>query len=68
MPLEYSTRIIDLFWVFQDQILYDALIHLLEISQYKIMKMDYEGILSYIRSDIVKENILEYGLDYCLPY
>ncbi len=42
VPVEYATRILDLFWIYQDQVIYDALIHLFEISQNKILNMDFE--------------------------
>lgn len=40
VPIEYALRILDLFWIYQDQVIYDALIHLLDITQNKILKMD----------------------------
>jgi hypothetical protein len=48
VPIEYATRILDLFWIYKDQVIYDALIHLLEISQNKILKTDYEVSFLFI--------------------
>jgi len=45
VPIEYATRIFDLFWIYQDQVIYDALIHLFQISQNKMIKIDDEVIL-----------------------
>ena len=42
VPIEYSVRILDLFWLYEDKVIYDALIHLLIISQNKILSMDFE--------------------------
>jgi len=44
IPVEYSVRVLDLFWIFQERIIFDCLVHLLKLSKTKLMRMEVEVI------------------------
>jgi hypothetical protein len=68
IPIEYANRVIDLFWIFEEKIILDCLIHILKIQKNKMMEMELEILHHYIRSDIVLDTILVYGLQKALPF
>jgi len=42
VPIEYSVRVLDLFWIFQENVIFDCLIHFLKLSKKKLMRMDVD--------------------------
>jgi len=48
-------------------VLIDALIHLLKLKLDKLLKMDMEELFQYIRLELVKECVREYGINNCIP-
>lgn len=44
IPLEYSVRVLDLFWIYQEKVIFDCLIHLLKLTKNKLLNMDLEVI------------------------
>ena len=45
MPIEFSNRILDLFWIFDEKFLIDSIIHLLRMRKQKLKRMNMEVIL-----------------------
>jgi len=67
VPMEYSVRIIDLFLVIEEKIIFECLLKLLSLKEGKLLKMPMEELHSYIRNELVKECVIEYGVDNCIP-
>jgi len=67
VPIEYANRVMDLFWVYEEKIIFDCLIHLLKLKKEKLMKMTLEDLFVYLKSDLVKECMKDYGLEKSLP-
>lgn len=58
----------DLFWIYQENIIIECLIHLLNMSKIKLIRMNEEEMMVYIQKHIVEENVLRFGLSSCLPF
>jgi hypothetical protein len=41
-PLEYSNKVLDLFWIYEDKIIIDCIIHLLSLKKSLLKKMNFE--------------------------
>jgi hypothetical protein len=67
VPLEYANRIFDFFWLLEEKIILDSLIHLLNINKKKIMSMELEKLIPYIRGELVSDTINNYGIEQALP-
>lgn len=67
VPLEYANRIFDFFWLMEEKIIIDSLIHLLNINKKKILKMELEELIPYIRGELVSDTISNYGIEQALP-
>ena len=67
-PIEYSNRILDLFWIYQEKIIFDCLIHLLKLSKEFLLLMDEEVFNKFL--NILKEidEIYKTGYDKGLSY
>jgi hypothetical protein len=68
IPVEYANRVLDLFWIFEEKVIIDCLLHILDLQKGKLMKMGMEKLINYIRNDIVIDCIVEYGLQRSLPF
>ena len=66
-PIEYAYRIIDLFWIYEEKIIFDAILHLLKIRLHKLILMDVEKMHRYIKSDIVIDVVNTFGIQKALP-
>ena len=42
VPVEYANRVMDLFWIYEEKIIFDCLIHLLKLKKELIFKMQVE--------------------------
>jgi len=67
VPVEYANRILDMFWIYEEKIIFEALIHLLRLKKDKIIKMSWEDLMVYLKSDLVKDCMRDYGLEKSLP-
>lgn len=67
-PIGLSLRVIDLFWVYEEKIIFDAIIALLSLQKEKMILMKNEELLSYIKSDLVFDTVKEYGVDKIINY
>jgi hypothetical protein len=65
-PLELSLRIIDLFWVYEEKVIFDIVIVLLKSKQDKLMTMDKEDIMVYLKKNLVFDVIKEKGIDFIM--
>ena len=65
-PLELSFRIIDLFWVYEEKVIFDTTINILYLKKEKIKTLEYEELLVYLKSDLVFDAVEEYGVDYII--
>lgn len=67
-PIEYACRIIDFFWIYEEKIIFDAIMHLLKIKLDKILSMDVEAMHKYIKSDIIFDVVKTFGIEKALPF
>ncbi len=67
-PIEYTSRIIDLFWLYEEKIIFDAIIHLLKIQSLKLMEMQDDELYNHLRKKLIIDVINTYGLEFALPY
>ena len=65
-PLELSFRIIDLFWVYEEKVIFDTTINILYLKKEKIKTLEYEELLVYLKGDLVFDAVEEYGVDYII--
>ena len=68
IPIEYANRVLDLFWLYEEKIILDCIIHILSLQEEKLMIMEIEELHHYIRGDIVLDTINMYGLQKALPF
>ena len=40
IPIEYSNRVMDMFWILEEKAIFDCLIHLLKLQENKLNKME----------------------------
>lgn len=66
--IEFSARIMDLFFLIEDKVIIDTLLHLLYLKQEELLKMNMEEIAIYIKNSFINDCIEEYGINYCIPY
>jgi hypothetical protein len=57
----------DLFFLLEEKIIFECILKLLSLQQEKLLKMDLETMFHYIRSDLVKDCIEEFGIEGSLP-
>lgn len=67
VPLDYANRVFDFFWLKEENIIIDCLIHLLKLNENKIIKMPMEELVPYIRSELVNDSINNFGIENALP-
>lgn len=67
-PIEYANKVFDLFWIYEEKVIFDCLIHILELQKYVLMKMDMDDLIRYIRDNIVIDCITNNGLQRSLPF
>lgn len=67
-PIEYTNRVIDLFWLNEEKIIIDCLLHLMKLQKEVLMKMQMDELIPYIRDKIVIDTINVYGLHRSLPF
>ena len=65
-PIELSFRIFDLFWVYEEKVIFDTVINVLSLKKEKIKTMAYEELLVYLKNDLVFDVVEEYGVDYII--
>jgi hypothetical protein len=58
----------DLFWIYEEKVIFDCLIHVLELQKEIIMKMDMGEVVRYIRDNMMIDCITTYGLQKSLPF
>lgn len=68
VPIEYANRVIDLFWIYEEKIIFDCLIHILEIQKAKLVKLELDELFPFIRDKIVIDCINSHGLENSLPF
>lgn len=66
IPIEFSLRIFDLFWIFSDEIITNSLINMLNLEKNEILKMEKDELYIFIKNDFVKNCIEKFGIDYCI--
>ena len=66
--VEFSSRIFDMFFLLGEKVIIDTLIHLLKLQENKLLKMDMEQTVVYIRTTFVNDCIEENGIPVCIPY
>ena len=66
IPIEFSLRIFDLFWIFSDEIITNSLINMLNLKKNEILKMEKDKLYIFIKNDFVKNCIESFGIDYCI--
>ena len=66
-PIEYACRIIDLFWIYEEKIIFDAILHLLKLQYEKLITMDAENMHRYIKTDMIYDVINTHGLEKAFP-
>lgn len=81
-PIEYANRVVDLFWIYEEKIILDCLIHILKLNKDRILLMEIEvkyynlslffqlkqDLIHFIRDDIVTDTIEEHGMQASLPF
>lgn len=65
-PLDLSFRLFDLFWVYEERVIFDTVINVLSLKKEKIKKMSYDELLVYLKNDLVFDVVEEYGIDYII--
>ena len=65
-PLDLSLRVIDLFWVYEEKVIFDIVVVLLRLKQDKLMTMDKEDIMVYLKKNLVFDVIEEKGIDFIM--
>lgn len=68
IDLEFTLRVIDYFWIYEEKVIIDCIIHLINLNQELILKMDHENILSFLKSELVNYSLKTHGIDKCIPY
>lgn len=64
--IEYANRILDLFWLYEEKIIIETIIHLLTINKEEILKTDM-GLLFCCVRDLVDNSIHKFGFENCFP-
>jgi len=67
IPIEYAYRVMDLFFILEEKIIFECLLKLLSLKEDKILSMEYEEIFHYIKNDIVNDCIQDFGVEGSLP-
>jgi hypothetical protein len=67
-PVEYANRVIDLFWLYEEKVILDCLIHILNLKKDVLMTMNMEKLFPYFRDKIVIDAINTFGLQKSIPY
>lgn len=57
----------DLFWIYEERIINDCLIHLMRLKRRILLKMSMEEMHLYLKNEIVKDCIREYSIEKSLP-
>lgn len=65
-PKELSVRVIDLFWIYEEKIIFDVLLNIIQINQEKMKKMSSEDLLMYFNNDIIYDAVEKNGVDYII--
>ena len=65
-PIDLSLRIIDLFWVYEENVIINTIINILFLMKEEMKKMDNEKLISYLKKDIVFDAVEKYGVDYII--
>lgn len=60
-------RIYDLFWIFDEKIIVDSLVHLLRLKKRRLLSMEAEEAHTYIRYHLVEECVRDFGIEKSLP-
>jgi hypothetical protein len=68
VPIEYANRVIDVFWIYEEKIIFDSLIHILDLQKELLMKLEVDQLFPYIRDRIVIDSINTHGLNNSLPF
>ena len=66
IPIDFSLRIFDLFWIFSDEIITNSLINMLNLKKNEILNMEKEDLHIFIKNDFVKNCVENFGIDYCI--
>ncbi len=67
-PIEYANRVIDFFWIYEEKIIYDCIIHIFDLQKFILMQMDIDQLVPYIRDKIVTDCMNSWGLQGALPF
>ena len=65
-PIDLSLRIIDLFWVYEENVIINSIINILILMKEKMKKMDNEELVAYLKKDIIFDAVEKYGVDYII--
>jgi len=58
----------DLFWIYEDKIIIDCLIHVMKLKKKVLLEMCMEEMHIFIKNDIIKNCIKDYSLEKSLPF
>ncbi len=67
-PIDYANRVMDFFWVNEEKIIFDCILHIFDMQKFAVIQMDAYKLVGYIRNDIVIDCINSWGLQGALPF
>lgn len=64
--IEYSNRVFDLFWILEEKIIIECIIHLLNLNQVVLIDMELDQFFPFV-SHIVDFSVEKFGIERCFP-
>lgn len=65
-PIELSSRVIDLFWLYEESVIINTVINIMFLQKDKMKTMGVEELISYLKKEIVFDAVEKYGVDYII--
>ena len=65
-PLELSFRIFDMFFLYDEGAIINAILAIMFLLKDKMLMMDYDKLIVYMKKDLVYDAVEKYGVDYII--
>ena len=59
---------VDLFWIYEEKVVLDCLLHILQLQKEILMTMGWDQLFPYLKDKLVIDAIKTNGLKNSLPY
>ncbi len=57
----------DLFWLYEEKIIIDTLIHLMKIKRKLLLTLDKDELHLFLKNELVNSCLKEFTIEKCLP-